>query len=306
MDKDAEGNIAISLEDVKTAWTGITIKIPYVPPPPAKQEYLTFYFGAIVCIFLGILFSVFEQWGIAALFLAAVVALSFKVYIERKKYVLEQAGREKAIKARDQAMEAQMKAIEKLRRGYQYLGENYHDWLEEGLRRVRGKILEHLELTDLDISAEHVHWEVEIPSEAPLSPEIDEESSNKYPLPGKVGCTFYFLTPRKLIVVPAGAVNAASGAGRDATEAGVRFVRPFVPIDIEAMSYAPLETEEKAAGVPEISSRSVFLADVSKVEYYKPMGEHAGFIHFSLEDGEDVEVLGGPTLYELLRSKIKR
>lgn len=306
MDEDAEGKIAISLEDVKTAWTGVTIKIPYVPPPPAKQEYLTFYFGAIICIFLGILFSVFEQWGVAALFLVAVILLSIKVFLERKKYLIEQAGREKALEARNQALEAQMKAIEKLRRGYQYLGENYQDWLDEGLRRLRGQILQHLELPELDISAEDVNWEVEIPSEAPVSPEIDEESGNKYPLPGKVGCTFYFLTPRKLIVVPAGAVNAASRAGREGTDAGVRFVRPYVPIDVEAMSYAPLESEEKATALPDISSRSVFLADVNKLEYYKPMGEHTGFIHFSVEDGEDIEVLGGPILYELLRSKIKK
>jgi hypothetical protein len=243
---------------------------------------------------------------VAALFLVAVVALSIKVYLERKKYLIEQIARDKALEAREQAMESQMKAIEKLRRGYQYLGENYQEWLDEGLRRLRGQILQHLELPELDISAEEVNWENEIPSDAPVDVEIDEETSNRYPLPGKVGCTFYFLTPRKLIVVPAGAVNSANRAGREGGDAGVRFIRPYVPIDVEAMSYAPLEPEEKEASpLPELSSRSVMLADLTKVEYYTPMGEQTGFIHLAVEDGEDIEVLGGQPLYELLRSKVK-
>ena len=299
-------------DDVRTAWKGITITIPGGVPDPSKQDYLSFYFGCIVTLVAGFVLVFLEYWGWAAFSLLPLTIFSIGYFLERKKYRFAKEAQIKALKAHQAAIEERNRAIQQLNRGYKYIGENYLRWIEDGIVLLRDAAVKHLGLLESEIISVEMNLDIDPNVIPPTVPQLSEYGNDQYPLPEKVGCTLYFVTNHKLIVVPAGGVcvhdpSDARHCKEGENDSGHQRKKQFSPLDLQAISQGDFDEDEPASESVKpnyISSYEIEYVDLTAVECTQ-VEPGKDVITMKLNSGSLVEVIGPKRLANMMRQKVR-
>jgi len=302
----------ISIDDLEVAWEGFSLPIPFVWPEPSKQEYLFLYFGTILSVSAGLLFTIFEFFMPTIFCFLGVALCSIGLYHEKRKYNEALSARRESLQAKQDAIETQKIEIAKANRGYQFIGENYQSWLDDGISNFRDKIIRDLDIQEFNVSAFEVNLQIETPVKAPTSPEIYEYGVDPYPLPEKVGCIFYLLTHNMLIIVPPERVRVSSNKEvpdkKTEREVSSDFSQTFFPIDIGSISRECLTSEDSGGLIREptrIPSYKLQLRNIIGIEYGQTTSDGKNSIVITMKDDKLIEIPATKEIYDLLRQNLK-
>lgn len=211
--------------------------------------------------------------------------------------------------------------VKKFRRGYSFIGKNYRRWLVNGITSLQNSIIEYLNLSYSDKSplAVEIHLEPAIPDVITISPRIYNNMAEAYPLPKQVGCTFYFLTPKMLIICPIDGVRISSintGVLQNfvqkiqevAADQGVNMYKPSMVVDIESTSLSCAQFPDAPSIVllpDHLSSYELYLQEMVNIEYIQSTNKNTSSIVVTMRDGRQIKIPGNQKISDLLRLTLR-
>jgi len=205
-------------------------------------------------------------------------------------------------------------AVDRLRRGYVFIGTHYRHWLDTGVRLLQEAMVARLRLSSSDTEALIIEpfTDYAVPDAIPTEPVLRHSGAEPYPLPAQIRYTFYLVTSSMLVVSPAetshvsvlnpGLLSRVAAAARNFRES------PAV-VDLEATSRAAADSPDQGAVIrlPEsLSSHELYFQEFVNVQYTTSDNDTRSGVVVTMRDGREITVPGTQQIADLVRQHVRR